>query len=420
MRLFATILLSFVCCALLYAQERSDTVYIGFAVNKSEVDMSWGNNMDAMVAVTDVLRAAESDEEWAVTSVQLLGTSSPEGSRELNCRLAEQRINAVERALRGAVDIDEALISRNSECIVWQILRDDIAASDIQYRDEVLAIIDQGEMIVDYWKKGETVDERVNKLHWMHKGKVWKTLLYEYFPNMRKVCVIVTTVRTPKPEPEPVVEPEPIVEPEPVVESEPEPVVAKEDEWQRHCYIKSNGIGWLMLIANAAFEYDFSPHWSLSVPIYYSAVNYFTYKVKFRTAAIQPEIRYWFGENGYDDIGVLSGIAARPKVNAYIGAHFSIAHYNYALGGDYRRQDHEGKTPAYGGGVSAGVRVPLGHTGKWFMEFTGGVGYYHLYYDKFINVPNGCEVSSTKKNFFCVDNLAVTVSYRLKVKKKAK
>lgn len=421
MRLFATTLLYIFSSLVLCAQEKSDTAYIGFAVNKSEIDMSWGNNLDAMSTLIDVLQSAESDEELSITSVQFYGTSSPEGSRELNCRLSERRINAVERALRGAVAIDRSLISRNSEYIMWQILRDDIAVSDIQYRDEVLAIIDNGEMIVDYWRKGETIDERVNKLRWMRNGALWKTLLYQYFPNMRKVCVIITTMRTPKPEPEPLI----IVGPEsePII-FEPEPIIVKEvvstvgdKTWQRHCYIKSNGIGWLMLIANAAFEYDFSPHWSLSVPIYYSALNYFTYKVKFRTAAIQPEIRYWFGENGYDDILGLRGVAVRPRVNAYIGVHFSIAQYNYALDGDYRRQDHDGRTPAYGGGISGGVRVPLDHQGRWFMEFTGGVGYYHLYYDKFVNEPNGREVSSTKKNFFCLDNFAVSVAYRFDIKK---
>ena len=425
MRCSSLVILSLLCCSLLHAQEVRHAAYIGFAVNKSEVDLSFGDNAAAMRELTNVLQAAEQDDELEVILVEYLGTSSPEGSRELNCRLAQQRIDAVANALHAIAPINDSLVISNNECILWQILRDDVAASDEPWRDEVLAVIDQGETIVDYWRQGQTIDERVNQLQRLRNGTLWNTLLYQYFPDMRKVFVVITTRCTPKPEPMIFETEPPVPEPEPIAPLEPEiaeTTVASlpDDTWQHHAYVKSNGIGWLMLIANAAFEYEFSPHWSLSVPLYYSALNYFSCKVKFRTAAIQPEIRYWFGANGYDAVDALSGITARPKANAYIGAHLSIAHYNYALGGDYRRQDHDGKTPAWGGGVSGGVRLPISHNGRWFMEFTGGVGCYHLYYDKFINVPNGREVSSTKKTFFCVDNLAVTVAYRWEVKKKAK
>lgn len=435
MRQIATLFLSLLYVAVLCAQESTHTAYVGFVVNRSDVDASFGDNAATLSDLISVLRTAEEDDELTVTSVNYYGMSSPEGSYQLNSGLAQKRIESVERLISDKVTVDKSIVRRDNKCISWQLLRNEVAASDMDYRDEVLAIIDEGEMMVSYWRPGESIDARVSKLQQLRGGAPWNVLLQKFFPSMRKVMVEVTTMRTPKPEPEPVViEPEPVVfetepvvfEPEPVV-FEPEPVIEEvvtppvEEAWKRHCYIKSNGIGWLMLISNIAFEYEFSPRWSLSMPIFYSAVNYFTYKVKFRTAGIQPELRYWFGRNGYDDIAQLSGgMVARPKVNAYVGVHLGIAHFNYALGGDYRRQDHDGKNPAYGGGFSGGVRLPIDHRGRWFMEFTGGVGFYHLYYDKFVNVPNGCEVSSTKKNIFCIDNLSVSVAYRLEVKKKAK
>lgn len=422
MKFSVLFLIAVLCCPFMQAQPEEHVAYIGFAVNKSVYDAGFGDNSREMSSLIDVLRAAQDDEELTVTSIKLYGTSSPEGSRELNSRLARERIASVERQIGAGVTINDTLVSRDNRCIMWSLLRDGVAASDMKYRDEVLAIIDQGEMFTSYHKDNQTIDKRVVELQRLHGGEPWAVLLRRYFPGMRKVCVVVTTERTPKREPAPpeelpVVEvmpaPKPVIEnpvmvPEPAVVVEPEP-----DEWLRQCYLKSNGVGWLMLISNIAFEYEFSPRWSLSVPIYYSAVNYFTYKVKFRTAAIQPELRYWLRSNDG------STVLERAKANTYVGVHLGIAHYNYALGGDYRRQDHDGKTPAYGGGISFGTRIPLGHTGRWYMEFTGGVGYYHLYYDKFVNEPNGCELSSTKKNFFCIDNVAVTVVYRLDTKKKA-
>ena len=169
--------------------------------------------------------------------------------------------------------------------------------------------------------------------------------------------------------------------------------------WESHGYLKTNAVGWGMLISNIAFEIDLSPGWSLAVPIYYSALNYFRSTVKFRTAAVQPEIRYWL------------------RSDTYVGAHFSIAHYNYALGGDLRRQDHNGSTPAWGGGLSGGFRKRIGHSDRWFLECTAGVGVYKLYYDKFVNQTDGAEVGSTKKTFLCVDNVAVTFSYRFNLRR---
>ncbi len=63
---------------------------------------------------------------------------------------------------------------------------------------------------------------------------------------------------------------------------------------QRRYYLKSNAVGWAMLVSNIAFEFDVAERLSVEIPIYFSAMNYFSSKVKFRTAMIQPELRYWF------------------------------------------------------------------------------------------------------------------------------
>ena len=62
-------------------------------------------------------------------------------------------------------------------------------------------------------------------------------------------------------------------------------------EWTRKLYIKTNAIGWAMFISNVAVEIDITPHLSFQLPIYYSAVDYFSRELKFRTFAVQPELR---------------------------------------------------------------------------------------------------------------------------------
>ena len=105
--------------------------------------------------------------------------------------------------------------------------------------------------------------------------------------------------------------------------------------------VKTNAIGWVMMVANASVEIDLSRRFSINLPFYYSGLDYFTRRAKFRILATQPELRFWFAE----------------KRRVFVGAHFGVASYNFALGGKWRIQDHNGTSPALGGGISARPEV---------------------------------------------------------------
>ena len=176
--------------------------------------------------------------------------------------------------------------------------------------------------------------------------------------------------------------------------------------WDRHYYLKTNAIGWGMGITNLAVEMDLAKHWSITLPVYYAAWNYFDSTVKFRTFAVQPEVRYWFSEENQ---------------GLFAGAHVGLAYYNVAWGGDYRYQDHNRNTPAFGGGLSVGYRKALGKSQRWKLEFSLGVGVYPLHYDKFQNTPDykdGLMVDSKKKTYWGVDQASVSFAYTLDFKRK--
>lgn len=168
-------------------------------------------------------------------------------------------------------------------------------------------------------------------------------------------------------------------------------------------HIKTNAVGWGMLISNVAVEMDVDKNWSVNFPIYYSAMNYFTSKVKFRTFALQPELRYWFSDtrNGW-----------------FAGAHLGLAWFNYAKGGDWRYQDHRRHSPLWGGGLDGGYRMPISKDERWLIEFSLGTGIYHLNYDIFHNEPNGQLVGNKKRTFFGIDHVGVSFAYRFDLIKK--
>ncbi len=165
---------------------------------------------------------------------------------------------------------------------------------------------------------------------------------------------------------------------------------------QHHLYVKTNSVGWALGVTNLAAEVDIAPHWSFSLPVYWSSWNYLKQTLKIRTLAVQPEVRYWLAES---------------NEGWFAGAHLGMASYNFATGGDYRIQDHDGHSPAFGGGVVAGYRMPLFRNTQWLIDFSLGAGVYRLHYDKFHNKENGLLVETKQKTWFGIDQVAVSIAY---------
>ena len=171
----------------------------------------------------------------------------------------------------------------------------------------------------------------------------------------------------------------------------------------RHLYVKTNAVGWGFLIANIAGEIDLGKQWSFALPVYYTACNYFSSKVKFRTTSFQPEIRYWFDDN---------------HSGWFAGAHIGISWFNFAMGGDYRYQDYHCHTPAWGGGLNGGYRMPIHRNQRWWLEFSLGTGIYKVKLDKFENRNNGQWVETEKRTYWGIDQVGVSFAYRFDLKKK--
>lgn len=173
-----------------------------------------------------------------------------------------------------------------------------------------------------------------------------------------------------------------------------------------HFYIKTNLASWLLAISNVSLEMDLARHWSCTLPISFSAWDYFKSTIKFRTFSLYPEVRYWLSEdnNGW-----------------FTGAHFGLVFYNFAFNGDYRYQGHNSDKPATGGGVSIGYRMPFCKNDRWRLEFSLGAGVYPLHYNKFRNTSetkHGLLIESVKKTYFGIDQIAVSFSYMFDLKKK--
>ncbi len=177
--------------------------------------------------------------------------------------------------------------------------------------------------------------------------------------------------------------------------------VAQQDTL-RTVYLKTNTAAWAFLTVNASGEIDVAPHWSADLSISWSGWDYFSSGTKFRTFNVRPEIRYWFADRNY---------------GWFAGAHLGIAYYNFAFNGEKRYQDHDGNTPAYGGGLAVGYRRHFGHDRRWLIEVSAGAGVYALDYDVFRNKHNGLIIDRCKKTYFGLDNIALSFGYTFYIKR---
>jgi hypothetical protein len=84
------------------------------------------------------------------------------------------------------------------------------------------------------------------------------------------------------------------------------------------------------------------------------------------------------------------------------------------MNGDYRRQDHNGSSPAWGGGLAIAYHKQLSR--HWFFEASAGGGVYRLHYDKYENYKNGPLVGEVRTTKLLVDQVSLSFVYRFFLK----
>lgn len=368
--------------------------FVQFPVNVSWLTKESRIRLDRMAYTIDSLKRSDT-----LTSIDIYGFSSPDGSLFYNERLARQRARTAGNYLfrNSSSPLDIYTIHSGGED--WNMLRERVAADPgVPERMEILQIIDSD----------LNPEEKEKKLRALGNG-TWRYLSRNIFPLLRRAEITVgwrshaplsdtvefADAETDSMPSSPVVSP---AESETLSEETVETVEAvapTTDTWHRNYHIKTNLLGWPCLWANVEGEADLAPHWSVALSVYYSGWNYFTSTTKFRTFSVMPEIRYWTG---------------RDNDGFFVGAHPALCYYNVALDGANRYQDHDGKTPALGGGLSVGYRVPLRNP-RWKLEFSLGGGVYHLDYDIFENRSNGQLLDRRQRTFFGLDKVAVSLCY---------
>lgn len=144
------------------------------------IDPSLGNNARSLAQVRKAFELIEQDSNASLGRILFAGTASPEGSANLNDRLARERARALQNFLqkesRAAIDQVESIAVGED----WVGLRKMVEASDMQHKAEVLDIINNVPV----------VQGRETKIMELHSGRPYRYMQEHFFPKLRSAGYI--------------------------------------------------------------------------------------------------------------------------------------------------------------------------------------------------------------------------------------
>ena len=137
-----------------HSQESRTEICVDFRVNSTVIDSAYSDNAARMQEIIEFLRNIRQDSTINIVEISFCGAASPEGSDQLNRKLERGRLTALERLVRKEVDIPDSLITRNDSYIPWDYLKSQIEDSGLIHKDEVISILEEESLLVDYHQVG--------------------------------------------------------------------------------------------------------------------------------------------------------------------------------------------------------------------------------------------------------------------------
>lgn len=156
-----------------------DEMEIIFKVSKIEIDSSVFNNEVTFGKILAAVDKIYSNPNFKVDKIQVAGYASPEGRPSFNNWLGENRAKALidyiinHRPQYGLTRNHFEMVNGDEN---WAGLKRLLKGSNIEEKDEVIAIIDDSTLA------GE---QKKTKIKAMDYGRVWKKMLDEIYPHLR-------------------------------------------------------------------------------------------------------------------------------------------------------------------------------------------------------------------------------------------
>lgn len=160
--------------------------FLDFEVNKTNIRPEYMNNPQELAKIRSMIDELKSDPNIEVKGLDIIGYASPEGSLANNKRLSEGRAMALRDYLLSRYDFPRNQYHTIFGGENWNGLVKVLDAGDMDYKNEILAIIDN--------YPADT--ERKARLKQLRAGVPYQYLLQNVYPRLRvAVCKVDYNVK---------------------------------------------------------------------------------------------------------------------------------------------------------------------------------------------------------------------------------
>lgn len=158
-----------------------DEMRIYFPLSVTVLHLDRYNNRRTLDEIVATIRKINDMDKLRLQGVEITGFASPEGGLELNTRLGAKRAESlkgyIQKAEPSLKDDDFHLINGVEN---WEGLRALVEASDMEFREEVLAILDN--------ERGKANWKTI--LMKLAGGKPYRYMLDNFYPQLRNACYV--------------------------------------------------------------------------------------------------------------------------------------------------------------------------------------------------------------------------------------
>lgn len=123
-------------------RELKGRAYIDFPVNMTDLYPEYRKNPIELQKIIATIDSVKNDEDVTIREITIKGYASPESPWSNNTRLAIGRTATLKRYVQNLYKFDENLIKTDYWPEDWDGLREFVAGSGLEHKDEILALID--------------------------------------------------------------------------------------------------------------------------------------------------------------------------------------------------------------------------------------------------------------------------------------
>lgn len=158
------------------ARSKGYAAKFSYQVGKYDILPNFANNAQVVRELTELIDEVKADKNLTITGAEVTGYASPDGASASNNRLSESRAKAFANFLttRYAISANQMTVNWKGED--WEGLKSAIVATSWSEKEAVLNTI----------ASVQDEDAREAALKRLNNGTTYKTLLADYFPQLRR------------------------------------------------------------------------------------------------------------------------------------------------------------------------------------------------------------------------------------------